>query len=339
MTVLKRNRNNMPDGFEPPVPAWAADWTGGVTRLSSACFGVQGPEPDAWRRWVFDALQTHRDGPQRLERAVFADKAGVENTVYIGYWRNDDYDGWWQADGVGTWWADDARLGDGAGFWREVFHIAPDRIETLHSSPHAHGIAHLAGELEGPVDEHAYPGAARDRIPASGTDRLQGEPDTTATLVARTSHDGRRVAVVPPRNMCVIRSGQDWGHCTSDERDFYLTEVEPSLRAGMDFLRDNPGESRCLSMRLMRQSTLDGAMLDQTFGLGYGLDIYAFEEWAKSHPTHLRIFDQFMGHAGRFGEEMQLRLWHEVSVITPDAADFEYIACHRDTGLLPYASD
>ena len=135
--------------------------------------------------------------------------------------------------------------------------------------------------------------------------------------------------------MCIIRSGQDWGHCSPEEAEFYKTKVEPSLRAGMDFLRDNPDDARYLSMRLMR--CVDGESdLPQTFGLGYGLDIYAFEDWAKSHPTHLEIFGTFMDHAEKFGETMQLRLWHEVSVISTDAVDFEYIACHPKTGLLAH---
>ena len=79
-----------------------------------------------------------------------------------------------------------------------------------------------------------------------------------------------------------------------------------------------------------------GEALPQTFGLGYALDIFAFEEWAKSHPTHLRIFDQFMQHAERFADQMQLRLWHEVSVIQEGCSEMQYIGCHPKTGLLPY---
>ena len=77
-----------------------------------------------------------------------------------------------------------------------------------------------------------------------------------------------------------------------------------------------------------------GSPLDRTFGLGYGLDIYAFESWAKSHPTHVAIFDRFLEMAGTFGEAMRLKLWHEVSVMPPGGAEFEYIGCHNQTGLL-----
>lgn len=336
--MLERNRNNMPDGFEPPVPAWAADWSGGVTRLTSAFFGIQGSATSTWAQWTGGALYAGENKPEIVEKATFVDKAGIANTVCIAYWRNDGYDAWWARDDVRGWWQNEKRVDEGSGYWREVFHVTPDRIETLHSSPNTHGIAELAGELEGPVDEHAYPGAARDRIPASGAESLSGKEAVQNDLAADVSDDGKRIVIKPPQNMCIIRSGQDWGYCDTEERNFYLTEVEPSLRAGMDYLRDNAVESRCLCMRLMRQVETDGRELEQTFGLGYGLDIYAFEEWAKSHPTHLKIFGQFMNHAEKFGADMQLRLWHEVSVIAGEDAEFEYVACHPETGLLSYAA-
>jgi len=39
-------------------------------------------------------------------------------------------------------------------------------------------------------------------------------------------------------NLCLIRSGQDWSDTETSERKLYLEDVEPVLREGMDFLRD-----------------------------------------------------------------------------------------------------
>ncbi len=325
----------MPEGFEPPVPAWAADWSNGVEQLTTAFFGVQGDDQGALEAWVAAHL---RGAPhvERLEYASYVDLEGINNSSYIAYFQGDGYRSWWESVGA-EWWISEAPLAAPAGYWREVFHVPVARLETLHSTPNAHGVASLSSELEGPVEEHAYPGAARDRIPASGEESLRGLERLTAALSSSASDDGRRVRVQAPPNLCVIRSGQDWTHCVPEERAFYLEEVEPHLVAGMDYLANNPDESRCLSMRLMRNHAESGDPLEQTFGLGYALDIYAFEEWAKSHPTHLRIFGSFMQHAERFGEALDLRLWHEVSVLADNASEFEYVDCHRRTGLLAHA--
>ena len=333
----QRNKNNMPEGFEPPVPAWAADWAGKATSLTTTLFAVQGTLTDTMRGWVSSALYDIEFAPELVDIAQFTDLKGIVNTVYIAYWRNDHYDRWWSNPAVAQWWQSDDRLSEEVGYWRERYDMPIERLETLHSTPNSHGVAKLAPELEGPIDEHAYPGAARDRIEISGSEDVSGFATVASTqLVSESLNNGQRVIVTPPANMCVIRSGQDWGHCDDEERDFYLNEVHPSLIEGMDYLSRNPEESRCLSMRLMEGVDAQGNELNQTFGLGYALDILAFEEWAKSHPTHLKIFGTFMTHAGNFGESMQLRLWHEVSVLGGDAGQFVYINCHSNTGLLPY---
>jgi aldoxime dehydratase len=212
-----------------------------------------------------------------------------------------------------------------------------ERLETLHSTQNRHGVANLAANLEGPIPEHAYPGAARDRISVSATQDISGAANVdTNKIVSRVSSGGKRIHLTPPANMCVIRSGQDWANCKPKERSFYLNEVHPTLLDGMTYLTENAAQSRCLSMRLMTSVDQGQQELEQTFGLGYAMDIFAFEEWAKSHPTHLKIFGTFMTHAQKFGEQMQLRLWHEVTVLQDNDGEFEYLNCHQKTGLLPY---
>ena len=76
---------------------------------------------------------------------------------------------------------------------------------------------------------------------------------------------------------------------------------------------------------------------EQTFGLGYATDVHAFEQWAKSHASHLAIFDGFLQIVETFGHSLSLRLWHEVTALPNDGCEFEHIACHSDTGLLGYA--
>lgn len=337
----KRNRNNMPEGFEPPVPAWAADWSGQADSLTTSIFAVQGcattdESSRSFTQWAASALYGVDAAPEFVELAQFTDLNGIVNTAYIAYWRNDNYVRWWANSAVADWWASDERLVDSVGYWRESYVMPIERLETLHSTDNAHGVARLAPALEGPVAEHAYPGAARDRIEISGSTDVRSCLAPDSVLPSVQMDDGKRVRVTPPANMCVIRSGQDWAHCSSDEREFYLGEVHPTLVLGMDYLAENPVESRCMSMRLLQMIDTDGEAQEQTCGLGYAFDILAFEEWAKTHPTHLKIFGTFMRHAEKFAENMQLRLWHEVSVLADDSGQFEYINCHAKTGLLKH---
>ena len=85
----------------------------------------------------------------------------------------------------------------------------------------------------------------RDRIPLSQTDPLA---PTGSPAVER---DGGRVIVRPHGGICLIRSGQDWTDTDGTERAMYLNDVEPVLRAGMDFLRDSGREIDCYSNRYL----------------------------------------------------------------------------------------
>lgn len=51
---------------------------------------------------------------------------------------------------------------------------------------------------------------------------------------------------------CLIRSGQDWSETRGAERTMYVEEVEPVLRRGMKFLRDDGAGIGCLANRDVR---------------------------------------------------------------------------------------
>ena len=55
----------------------------------------------------------------------------------------------------------------------------------------------------------------------------------------------------PHDNICLIRSGQDWSDTDAAERKMYLDDVEPVLREGMDFLRDDGRSIGCFANRYM----------------------------------------------------------------------------------------
>ncbi len=328
-------RNSMPEGWEPPAPAWKSNWSNPSDPLVSVYFGIQADEPTLLEAWVAKAFSTEY-GPESFERAKYIDQKGVTNYLYIAYWRLSNYLKWWAIDGHASWWADEQRTQEGVGYWREVFAMPVERFETLHSTETTHGVGVLSEKVEGPILEHGYAGGMRDRIELSGTDSLKNIDSVEQKLPARVSVNGARVVVTPPENMCVIRSGQNWTYCEPEETKYYLNKLHPVLQKGMRFLRDNPIETKCYSMRFADKKNADWSDTNETFGLGYAVDVYAFENWAKSHPTHLAIFGGFMQMVQTFGETMKLRLWHEVTALPKDNCEFEYISCHANTGLLGY---
>ena len=329
-------RNNMPQSWEPPAPAWQSAWQDRQDPLVTGFFGIQAPGPgllDAWALPAFSGLHA----PFSVERGACVDQTGTANHIYICYWRKSAYEQWWALEANSGWWRNGQRLTEGAGFWREVISMPFDRFETLHSTEGPHGVGVSADGMDGPILEHGYAGGMRDRIPLSDSDDLRGVPDIGTRLQAQVTDDGQRVLVKPPENFCVIRSGQNWGYCSPEQRAWYLTRLHPVLLEGMRFLRDNPRETNCYSLRFVEKKDEAWGATEQTFGLGYATDVHAFEQWAKSHPTHLAIFDGFLQMVETFGEDLSLRLWHEVTALPNHGCEFEYIACHSDTGLLGYA--
>ena len=176
--------------------------------------------------------------------------------------------------------------------------------------------------------EHAYWGGMRDRIPNAQTSDLA--PSSSPSLM----HDGGRVRVKPHDNICLIRSGQDWSDTEAAERKMYLDDVEPVLRAGMDFLRDEGRSIGCFANRYMTALDRGGRPIEKTYGMSWWNSLASLERWAGSHPTHVRIFGAAMKYLSTLGPTAKLRLYHEVTVARAADQFFEYRGCHRRTGML-----
>ena len=131
---------------------------------------------------------------------------------------------------------------------------------------------------------------------------------------------------------------QDWRATEGAERRLYLDEVEPVLRAGMDFLRDLGLSVGCFVNRYMTVLDDAGELTEKRFGMSWWRSLTALERWAECHPTHLAIFGTFMHEMAPLGDAMQLRLWHEVMVLPAQAQSFEYVNCHQRTGLMGAAA-
>ena len=265
-------------------------------------------------------------GPAHWDRSRYTDEAGFETVVCAAYW--DDparHEAWFAAQGGA--WTRVARAG--LGTFTEVLRPHVERYETLFSAPdRAEGIAVLADSMSDVVMEHAYWGGARDRIPASQTDAMVplGAPELV--------RDGALVTVRGHEHLCLIRSGQDWSDTEADERRMYLEDVEPVLRAGMDFLRDDGRAIGCFANRYAVVETADGGPTEKSYGMSWWRSLAALERWAESHPTHVAIFGAAMKYLSTLGPAAKLKLYHEVTVARADEQLFEYLGCHDRTGLL-----
>ena len=332
-TARSRHRR-VPDDYAPPYPSFVARHKPDVARVVMAYFGVQisgAPTPAVEQALAWIAARfSASGGPTHWDRARYIDEAGFTNVVTVAYW--DDrakFDGWFE--GVRDSWTGNA---NGYGTFIEVLYPSVEGYETLFSSlGRPEGVAVLADGMSGEVQEHAYWGGMRDRIPLSQTSEMA--PSGAAHLV----RDGARIRVIPHDNICLIRSGQDWGDTEASERKMYLEDVEPVLREGMDFLRDDGRTIGCYANRYMTVVAADGTTTEKSYGMSWWKSLAALERWAESHPTHVRIFGAAMKYLSTLGPAAKLRLYHEVTVARADETFFEYTGCHPRTGMLSAVQD
>ena len=172
---MPRSRHRrVPDDYQPPYPSFVARHKPAIKRVVMAYFGLQyrGATPAAASEALarIAARFAGDNGPSHWDRAHYVDQAGFATVVSVAYW--DDiprFDAWF-APAREAWTGRAA--GDGVGTFIEVLRPAIDRYETLFSSPdRPEGIAVLAEGMSGEVQEHAYWGGMRDRIPLSQTER------------------------------------------------------------------------------------------------------------------------------------------------------------------------
>jgi aldoxime dehydratase len=331
MRCPRTQQSRLPENHRPPYPSAVARFNPRIERVVMAYFGVQHgksahPEAERLLHTIASAFGDEL-GPRNWDRARYLDEVGFTNTISIGYWdAPSDFDSWFAKHGRG--WANRTLATNEVGTFTEILRPTVERFETLFSSDTVEGVACLAEGLSNEVQEHAYWGGARDRIPLSQTSDLapSGEPCVLT--------EGLHQRVLPHDNICLIRSGQDWMATGSDERRMYLEEVEPVLREGMNFLRDDGLQIGCFANRYMTVVDTNGQTLDKTFGMGWWKSLTALERWAESHPTHVAIFGAALKYLAALGPAAKLKLYHEVTVAAKNEQYFEYFNCHSATGML-----
>lgn len=325
------------DDYAPPFPAWVGRADPAITRYVMAYLGVQSKGESqlgaacAALRQIVQSLE-HGAGPRYHDTVHYQDASGYDNMIVIAYWDNPATFARWERDEViEAWWSGKETGHQGLGFFREIISPGVERFETLYAMPEGmEGVGLAMGERSGEIQEHGYWGSMRDRIPLSQTDGMAASGE----LKAERSAQRVRVRVSGHENLVVIRSGQDWSETEGRERELYLGEMEPVLRAGMDFLRDQGLPVGCYSNRYVQHIDAHGQPMEKRFSVSHWRSMSALERWSESHPTHIEIFGTFMRMVQTLGGQLKWKGYHEVSVLRAQDQHYDYINCHPGTGLM-----
>jgi len=330
---LKKCPMHMAEGWEPPVPAWSSD-VAAHARSEVLYVGIQRPNSKALEdlNAIIENLP-----PPKSDLAMFTDRAGHKNFVLVAYFQSSpEHVQWEDASGFSKWWESNAHLEADYGLWMERYSFAPGQFETLISSPDGReGVARQFADSVGPIREHAYWGGMEDRIPNSAPGKFDSSIHTMPSMKLEETL-GKRLVIKGPKNLCVIRSGQDLTSVKADELAEYNADIEPHLSAGLSFLGDNP-DTGCFESRYMSHCDAQGQSIAKTFGMQVFLSVSHLQRWAQFHPTHLAIFNSFQTMAMQREGQFDLRLWHEVAVMDEGDSYAEYVNCDPMTGLLPFS--
>ncbi|KAH7371534.1 heme-containing dehydratase protein [Pyrenochaeta sp. MPI-SDFR-AT-0127] len=337
-----------PENHRPPIPRWRLILPHGTSHVYTTYMGLQqrSGSPEALNaeiqaRQAFEEWLGTSDGPSAYETFTLIDGGDADNSlVWACYWIDAaKHSKSMETLNLLSIYSQLPVLGQSSiGLWHESFATELSRLETNYS-----GLDYLPGMARIPrtsTEEHslsAYWGAARDRIPDSAHDLFPVAAAMTYPHQVPTGL-GQHLLGTNYNNLVHIRSGQFWENCSQQEADSYEQKLEPTLRAGLNYLCENSEETGAIGLRYLRNEQpsehLSGRERKETCGAGFFTCLESMEKWAKSHRSHLKIYRGALTHYKTFGESRKFRTWHEVSVIKEGDARFEYINCTPKTGVM-----
>ncbi len=327
---------NMPDGFEAPYDAFEPRFKL-LNDLVLVIFGIEnrGGIIDGLRNALLTELR-HDNGPAVLEHAEVVEGFGPRSHIWFAYWKTqDEYERWCQNSKIEELFEDPAYLEGDLGIWREYCRISLDHNETSFSrEENLTGLANFSDALE-VTAIHAYWGSMRDRIAAAADDDLPAKTVRKTILPKDTL--GKRIQIQAPKNVCLIKTTQDFSLINEAQQDIYRNSVEPALHAGLSYLRDHGEETGCVGMRFVEERTASGGAGYRTVGIGYFASMGHLEEWTHNSDTHNAIMAQFMAMVEQFQGNPGLNLWHEVTVFPAGWLTGDYVNCSPDGTLMQCA--
>lgn len=330
-----------PEGHVPPIPRYTARMESDSSVIAIVYVGVQSKSGNqavclAQLREIDDLMRLDH-GVDHRDFASFTDMQGYLTMFAVGYWRSPKtYENWVASEAVADWWSESSKETGDLGYFRESMIVPSDYAETNIFKEYVRGLSACPMSNIEPIDETGYWGAARDRFPASAYDLFEVPDSIQLELRSERNADQKRVRISPHQNFVVIRSGVTWVDCGQEQLASFQNNIKPKLDIGMTYLRENPLDTGCCSLRQVDVIDLDGQVAKEEFSLGYFRSLADLEAWAHEHPTHLAIFTRAIAEREKYGDKLELRTYHEIYVLTAEGSQFEYVNCHGNTGLLPF---
>lgn len=332
---MQRSR---PDTYQPPYPAYQSHFPDDRPEYVMAMIGVQSKDVASGKdmsEQLLALLTADTEArPAHVERGLQTDAYGYINDVLIPYWHSrQTMSDFWKRPDVRAWL--EPPLSGNVGWWRECI-VAP--VTSLDGNYSLGNIRYGIGRyVEQKVEQfHAYFGSMRDRVPDFLAGTADGE-EGQVTANRQLESFGKRLRIDGlPDNLCFIRAPFGWDQSTPEEQQAFVDDMLPVFKTGADYLRDNPMDSNCISMRFLDEIDMGLENGAQVEVLGWFLTLKDLERWTHHHPTHLAIYKGVFDYMKRFNFEAKLNLGHEVTVVPRGGALLEYCNCHPHTGFLPF---
>ena len=320
------------------IPGRVVELPADATHLVFGMFGVQSRQSDTNGAFI-DTLRAHfrrRHSPISIERAQYIDPQGYSCDLLLAYWLDREvYRAWSSQPEVAAWWAElPCNRTSEVGYWREVLSTPKDRFQFGGGGKQRAASAQFLPLV--PSRQFGCWGGYRDRLATSEFDTFDS-PYSTLPALRLQETKGKRLSVEAPENVCFLREGQGWSACVKEERAILAEKIDSVVDQWIAFLRDNPTQTGCFSLRDCReQDTESGALLENRSQFAFLLSLGHIEHAARTQPTHLAVHDTIIRMYKEATFTPKLHLWVEVHVLPAGAVETEYINCHPQTDCLPY---
>jgi aldoxime dehydratase len=312
-----------------------------MTNMVFALYGIQTDDEERTKHWLegLRGLFDDPNGPGRVERSHGLHPSTGHNTILMAYWIDmGAARAWHDRPEVRQWWAGLPDDEEGVGYWRELLASTVGRFHFFGVGPHKVA-SHALLEAKG-SDNFGYWGGYRDRMAQHDTDTFTSDLDELPPRLAHPSY-GRRLSVSVPNNLCFVREGADPSHITmAKERELWEHQLKPASQKWVQYLAENPKTSGCVTIIDTVEQDLDtGEDLDKNSQFAYFLSLRHLERAARTQPSHLALYNTFMGtfmELAAEGIDMGLFIWAEAHILQNGELNAEYVNCHPSTGLLSH---